>query len=609
MARVSIIAARLRYLVAFVVTRLRNSPTALLVWSAIVGFAAGSGVAALRWGVDHLRAVTFGLPPGGYLSNSQALSSWRIVLVPTIGGAVIGLFSWLVRRLSRRELVDAIEANALYGGRMSLRDSLLLGFSTMLSGGFGASVGLEAGFTQVGAALGSRLGKILRLRRDDVRTLVACGAAGGIAAAFNAPLAGAFYAFELILGSYAPASLGAVAVAGLVGTVSGNLLMHGQAVFSLDEDVLLRSSDYFRLLLLGLGAAGFSILVMRGVTLTEQLFRRNAIPSWARPALGGLVLGMLALKFPAVLGSGHGAILAGLSGSPGFLALVSLLVAKALASAISIGSGFRGGLFSSSLLLGSLFGSAVAEGLNLTGHHVDYTGYALVGMASVAAGIVGAPVGMILLVLETTQDFSATIGVTIGVIASSFAVRQWFGYSFATWRFHVRGLGIASPEDIGWINELTVGRLMMRNPPTVPGNTSLKTLSRLFPPGSAKHVFAIDSGGALLGLVDLAEALDPARPEKDEGTVSDFVTHGGLFLLPQQNIKSALNRLRETALESLPVVNNDAERRVLGELTEANALRRYMQELERRKGLETDTSGIFSPVQPSDTMSEVRPAA
>ena len=589
------LAGRKRKAHAFIVTRLRNNDTALLAWSVLTGIGAGLAVYLLRQGVSNLRAWLYHIHVQTHLSSAQHLQPWRMVVVPAAGGLVIGIVIRILRRLSTREAVDAIEANALHGGRMSLRDSLQIGGTTMLSGGVGASVGLEAGFTQLGAALGSYLGRALRLRRDDVRTLVACGAAGGIAAAFNAPLAGAFYAFELILGSYAPASLGAVAVASLAGMIAGRMLAASAPVFLIDPVAALHPRDYLFFVPLGLGGAVLSIAVMRGVTLTEQLFRRNAIPAWSRPAVGGLLLGLLALAFPAVLGSGHGAIIAQLHSDPRLLAMAGLLLAKALGSAISIGSGFRGGLFSSSLFLGSLYGSVAAGLLGLAGIPADPIAYALVGMGTVGAGIVGAPVAMILLVMEATEAFSTSIAVMIGVITASIAVRQWFGYSFATWRFHIRGLPILSPEDVGWINDLTVGRLMDLNPPCVPATMPVPELIRAFPAGSVRHVFAVDGEGALRGEVDIGEAVVLDANEAGTKRAGDLAHHAMLFLMPHESIRQALQRFRDAAVETLPVVNNGHERRIVGSLTEAFALRRYAQELERRKGLETDTAGIYSP--------------
>ena len=434
----------------------------------------------------------------------------RLLLMPVMGGMLVGLSSVLLRRWRPREVVDAIEANALFGGRMSLGDSLGLVWVTILSGGFGASVGLEAAYTQLGAALASRLGRSVDLRRDDVRTLVGCGAAGAIAAAFNAPLSGAFYAFELIIGSYTLQALAPVGIAALTGALVVRGLVGSNPIFVVWHDIALSPSDYLAFFGVGLASAGLGILTMKGVTSTEALFRSQAVPRWARPALGGLIVGLIALPFPQVLGSGHGGILSALHSGFDLPFLAGLIVAKIIASAISIGSGFRGGLFSSSLFLGSLFGSLIGGLLTRLGPGLaaDPLIYALVGMGAVAAAIVGAPMTMIMLVLETTGDFSATIGVMVGVVTAAIAVRHWFGYSFATWRFHLRGLAIRSPEDVGWINELLIGPMMRRDPAVISADLPLDELRRRFPAGSTKQVFVVDGDGRLSGIID------PSRDER-----------------------------------------------------------------------------------------------
>jgi CIC family chloride channel protein len=273
-----------------------------------------------------------------------------------------------------------------------------------------------------------------------------------------------------------------------------------------------------------------------------------------------------------------------------------LIVAKIVASAVSIGSGFRGGLFSTSLFLGSLFGSFVGEsparlGLNLGADPLIYT---LVGMGAVAAAIVGAPMTMIMIVLETTGDFAATIGVMVGVVTAAIAVRHWFGYSFATWRFHLRGLTIRSPEDVGWINELRVGPMMRRDPAVIAAELPVDELRRRFPAGSIKQVFVVDERGRLSGIVDPAEASDPESTEAVR-TVGALVSKPAPFLLPGDVLRTALDRFSQAAQETLPVVDNSEDRRIIGYLSEAYALRRYAHELERHRGGRQDDAGIFSP--------------
>jgi chloride channel protein, CIC family len=574
--------------------RLRDSELFLLVLALGAGVAAGLGVVLTDLLLDLIRRFAFAVPDEGHLSQANAIvEPARLMLMPVLGGILVGVSSLLLRRWRPREVVDAIEANALFGGRMSLGDSLGLVWVTILSGGFGASVGLEAAYTQLGAALASRLGRSVDLRRDDVRTLVGCGAAGAIAAAFNAPLTGAFYAFELIIGSYTLQALAPVGIAALTGALVVRGLVGSNPIFVVWHDIALSPSDYLAFFGLGLASAGLGILTMKGVTSTESLFRSQAVPRWARPALGGLIVGLIALPFPQVLGSGHGGILSALHSGFALPFLAGLIVAKIIASAISIGSGFRGGLFSSSLFLGSLFGSLIGDLLTRLGPGLaaDPLIYALVGMGAVAAAIVGAPMTMIMLVLETTGDFSATIGVMVGVVTAAIAVRHWFGYSFATWRFHLRGLAIRSPEDVGWINELLIGPMMRRDPAVISADLPLDELRRRFPAGSTKQVFVVDGDGRLSGIIDPTEANGGGEAK----TVGALVSEPAPYLLPGDDLRTALDRFSQAAQETLPVIDNPDGRRVLGYLSEAYALRRYAHELERHRGAQQDDAGIFSP--------------
>jgi chloride channel protein, CIC family len=577
---------------------IRNSDLGLVFMAAVMGIVVGVVVSALPQAVALVRMALFGVPVDTHLSSGAEIEPWRIVAVPAVGGLAYGIIAALARRWRPRDIVDAIEANALYGGRMSLNDSIRLALLTIMSAGVGASVGLEAAYTQLGSGTASRIGRSLRLRRADLRTFVGCGAAAAIAAAFNAPLAGAFYAFELIIGSYTLGTLAPVAIAALSATLVQRQLYGDNPIFVTYEHIDLAAADYLLLVAEGVLAALLGIAAMIGVTKVESWFRRIAVPSWARPAIGGLVLGGMAVAYPQVLGSGHGGIVTVMSSSIELPLLLALIVAKTAASAISVGSGFRGGMFSSSLFLGALFGSAVAA---LVGHVVPWmppnpTIFVLAGMGAVAAAVVGAPVTMILLVLEATSDFSATIGVTAAVIVASIGVRHWFGYSFATWRFHVRGVPLRGAHDIGWLQDLTVDKLMRRDFSTVPQTMTLAELRKQFPLGGSKRVFVVDAGGRYAGHIDLQEVHATDHDAEVETLTAKDLVHGEAhFLTPYQPVRMAIDLFIASATESLAVVDNEIDRRVTGFLTEAYALRRYNRELEARRREELGDDELFSP--------------
>jgi CIC family chloride channel protein len=578
---------------------IRNNELGLSIVAALIGAVIALGVALTKFAVAEFHHVLFGVSIEEHLSGAVEIVRWRLLLVPTIGGVVYGVVAYALWRWRPRDIVDAIEANALHGGHMSLSDSLRLTGLTVLSAGVGASVGLEAAYTQLGAGTASRIGRYLHLRRGDLRTFVGCGAAAAIAAAFNAPLAGAFYAFELVIGTYTLATLVPVALAAVFATLVSRELFGEQPIFVVYSHVDVFATNYLILAGIGCAAGLLAIAAMVGVTFVEQWSKRASLPTWARPAMGGLVLGNFAWFFPQILGSGHGGIENTVANGPlGYELpmLFGLIVAKMIGSAVSIGSGFRGGMFSSSLYLGALFGAAVAASLHrlMPGTTLNDTAYVLAGMGSVAAGVVGAPVTMILLVLEATSDFSATLGVTLSVIVSVIVVRHWFGYSFATWRFHLRGVALHSPHDVGWLHDLQVANLMRRDFAVVPLDQKLSELCRQFPIDAHIRVFAVDDKGGYRGYIDLADAHGARyRDGGDALCVSDIVRGAEHFLTPGQPIRETLDHFIASAAETLAVVDNPRDRRVQGYLSEAFALRRYYRELEAHHSEELGDDELF----------------
>ncbi|HWA30894.1 MAG TPA: chloride channel protein [Rhizomicrobium sp.] len=597
MLRKAYLQRRLRVFFATLQREVRSSEIAQIVFCAMIGAVVGAITNYLRLFVELSHKLIFNLPKHMTLSVGTNTDHWRLIWVPAVGGLVLGVGALIVRRFRNTEIVDPVEANALYGGRMSLTDSVRLTVMTLVSNAAGASLGMEAGYSQLGAAVFSRVGREFRLRREDQRIYTTAGAAAAIAAAFNAPLAGAFYGFELILGSYMPRALAPVAVASVCATLMQRTLNRPQPLFEIGGPMFLDTRSYGLFLIMGILAAGVGILAMQAVTWFERGLRQLQVPDWMRPFTGGVVLSMIAWEFPQVLGSGHGAIQYHFDMRWSLLPLAALLIAKLIASAVSVGSGFRGGLFSSSLFLGSLFGGVFVQSLApfVHGLALQEPAFLLVGMGSMAAAIIGAPMTMVFLVLEATGDFPVTLGVITGVITASTIVRLTFGYSFATWRFHVRGIGIRGAHDVGWISDLTVARLMRNDPKIVRSDMSLRALRSKYPPGAIKSVYAVDPEGRYVGVVDMLAVHDPQIDEAVDFTVvADLVADKAVYLLPSENVRTALARFEETQTEALPVLSARADPRVLGFLTESYALRRYTEELERRRAAELGDEKLFS---------------
>lgn len=578
--------------------RLRSSELAQIFLCAVMGALIGALIGGLHELVDFCHHLAFNIQGDRTLSTGIGVDLERILYVPAIGGLVLGITTLILRRFRSNDIVDPIEANALHGGRMSLRDSLRLLMDTFVSNICGVSVGMEAGYSQLGAVVLSKVGQYFRLRRTDQRVFVAAGAAAAIAAAFNAPVAGAFYGYELILGGYAISALAPVAAASLCGTLAVRALGHSDSLFVVQEIFDFNPWVYALFAILGVFAAGFSILSMQSVTWAERGLRRIPfLPSWLRPAVGGLLVTGIALVVPQVLGSGHGAIQLVFDRDPALTILLLLLVAKLIASAISLGAGYRGGMFSSSLFLGCLFGAAFADVASfiVPSLAAQHAALMMVGMSSVAAAIIGAPLTMVFLVLEGTGNFPMTIGVMVGVVVASTITRLTFGYSFSTWRFHQRGIGIRGAHDVGWLADLTVGRLMRVDVKVVPETITVRELREKYPVGAAQRVFVVSGDGAYLGALDTAIIHDVTQDGAlDSKHAKDFATDGELYLLPYENVRTALMRFEEKEIETLPVLSSSTDKAVVGYLAEQFALRRYNQELERRRSADLGERDLFS---------------
>ena len=572
-------------------TGLRARESGLIFLSVLVGIVAGLFTVALSRAAALLHGLLFRLGGPGSVSALDRLDILWLALVPALGGLLLGGATRLLPRLRRRRPVDPIEANALHGGRMSVTDSIAIGLQTLVSNGFGASVGLEAGYTQLGSGFASWLGRTFNLRRADMRMIVGAGAGGAIGAAFGAPLTGAFYAFELIIGTYTPFGLAPVIAASISGVLVARTLGTGESFIGhLPSDFASTFTGIGALTLLSLACAGLGIAVMRGVTLVGDLFERSRLPAIWQPAVGGLALGLMALVTPHVLASGHGALAALLRDPPPAAWLLALTLAlKALASAISIGSGFRGGLFFASLYLGGLLGKLFfALAIWVVPHlPLDGATCAIVAMAGLSVTIVGGPLTMSFLALETTGDFPLSILVLATTTLVSVIVRRTFGYSFATWRLHLRGESIRSAQDVGWIRTLTVGRLMRHDIETAFADSSIGGFLDNHPLGSGHWVVATDPFDRYVGMVSLGEAhaLQPDAA-KCRAPLSTLLHVPDTVLTPDMNIREAARVFERTETEALAVIASATDRSVVGLLSEAHVLRRYTEELDKvRKDL------------------------
>jgi CIC family chloride channel protein len=564
---------------AWLRSRIRASELLLVVVAVGVGAGAGALSALVSFSAHLLQSLLYGLAPGQRLSAIDHAAPLRVIALP-IGGLVLGLVTWAWARRRPKSPVDPVEANALHGGRMSVRDSVFVGVQSVISNGFGASVGLEAAYAQLGAGLGSRIGQALNLRRSDLRAFVGAGAGAGIAAAFGAPLAGAFYAFEIIIGSYTVVNVAAVVAAAIAATWVSRALAIQPTVLHTDVSDSLTAMHYLLFGGVGVVSAVIGVAIMRLVAFTESRVASLPGPRWTKPAIGGVLLAGLALIDSHSLSAGHGAMGLEAAAAIPLAVLAFLILAKACASIVALGFGFRGGLFFASLYLGALVGKFLVMAADALGIHagIDPTASAIVGMGAMAVAIIGGPFTMTFLVLETTGDFGMTAATLTASIIASLLVRETFGYSFSTWRLHLRGETIRSANDVSWLRTLTASRMMRADAQMVPVDTPGEIFRARFPLGSARWVVGLDALGHYAGLIRVASA--HAIPDASE-PVGSVMINRGEWLRPDMAIKEIMGVFDRTESDELAVVNEDHE--VLGVLSEAYATRRYAEELEKAR--------------------------
>lgn len=554
---------------------MRQSEAAFIALAVVVGLLAGCSTNLERWLAHGMQILFYGVADNRVSALGSIHHPWRLIALP-LGGLALVAISLLVRK--RRAPIDVVEANALHGGRIPFVDNIVIAVQTLFSNGAGASVGLEAAYAQLGGGFGSWLGQWFNLRRSDMRILVGAGAGGAIGAAFGAPVAGAFYAFEIIIGTYAPAAIAPVMGASLAAVFVTRALGVEPYLIATTTARLISLREYIAYGILGLVCAGLGILVMRLVTFAEiHVQGRLKLGRW-RPFVGGILLVPLALLSPQTLSAGHGAMHLNLILVPPLEFLALVLVLKILACSISLSFGFRGGLFFASLFIGSLAGQIFADLLSMLpiGMDLDRTDAALVGMAALSVSVVGGPMTLAMLMLETTHDFALMGVVLTASLVSGAVTRETFGYSFSTWRLHLRGSTVRGPRDIGWMLKLAAGRIMRTDWTALDADMTIGEARSRVRLGATKKAVVIDPEGRYQGIASTAALHDPnANPD---ALVSTIARLEDVTLSPATGIREVLELFDDAGADEIAVV--DGVGHVQGIVSETHARRRYFEEME-----------------------------
>ncbi len=569
----------------------------MVTTSVIVGLGAGLGAIIFRYLITGVQWLGFtGLPqvlPG--------FGRWIFALVPALGGLIVGpLVYSFAREAKGHGVPEVMGAVALSGGRIRPRVAIIKSLASSISIGSGGSVGREGPIVQIGSALGSSVGQLLRLSDERIRSLVACGAAGGIAATFNAPIAGVIFALEVILGEFSVSNFSVVVLASVTASVVSRAAFGDIPAFPIPSPYEIVSVwEYALYPALGLLAAVVGVAFVRILYRAEDLFDAwKWVPEWLKPAIGGALLGGFALLYPMVLGVewegmpqvfgvGYDVIETALSSQMVLGVALALVVLKLLATSLTLGSGGSGGVFAPSLFMGAMLGAAfgIAVNMLLPDATAPPGAYALVGMAAVFAASAHAPITAILILFELTGNYQIILPLMETVVIAALLGRWWLGgESIYTLKLSRRGIRLQLGRDIDLLQSVTVAEAMTRSPEKVTTTMTLPELADEFG-RTQRHGFpVVDENGKLWGVVtveDLKEGLDAHLPSAT--TIAEIGTSGNVMVAyPDEPISEALARLGARDVGRLPVVSRDDPHQLVGIVRRRDIIRAYNVALARR---------------------------
>lgn len=561
---------------------LRTAPWGLMALAVMVGAGAGAGSVVFRWCIKtftHFFSghADYSASPGASNPHALWLGPYFVLLAPVVGGLLYGpLVNRFAKEARGHGVPEVMLAVAQRGGRISPKVAVVKTLASALCIGSGGSVGREGPIVQIGSALGSTLGRLTKVTENRMKLLVACGAAGGIAATFNAPLAGVFFAMELILGTFSAEAFGATVLASVTASVIGRATFGDVAFLTLPGFHVDHLVQYGLFAALGVLAAGVGVGFSRVLYLIEDvcdwLWRG---PEWLRPTVGGLALGAVLLALPQMYGVGYPVLQKATEGGYAVGFLLLLLVGKMLATSLTIGIGGSGGVFAPSLFIGAMLGSAYGIGV----HHLlpasagAVGAYALVGMGAVFAGAARAPITAVVILFELTGEYSIILPLMLAIVLATATSHLLTRDTVYTLKLRRRGIDLEGPAPGARIGTQHVGAVMEPLPPPLPSSTALADSADLLSLSGHGALPVVDDTGRYVGVVT-AQAVAEALTEEPEGapTLVGQLAEPPAPVTADEPLTQALHALLSAAGTGVPVLDTDHGKPV-GWLSHQSALR------------------------------------
>jgi len=579
-----------RIYIAHWIDRRGVSESTMVMFTAIVvGIGAGLGAVFLQRLISWVHTTSYdGL--GGLL---QWMGPFYLLVIPAVGGAIGGPIIYLFAREAKGHGVpEVMEAVALRGGRIRPRVAVVKAFASAICIGTGGSVGREGPIAQIGSTLGSAVGQLFRLSDERVKNLVACGAAGGIAATFNAPIGGALFALEIILAQFNAVYFGAVVISAVTASVVANIFEGGLPIFSIPAYTMVSSWELLLYVALGVVAAVTSVGFSKLLYLSEDLWDNLRFPEYCKPLLGGIVLGAIGLMtykvdgFPRVFGIGHETITDALTGNLVLHVALLLFFMKVVATITTLGSGSSGGVFAPSLFMGAMVGNVFGQMVHyiFPGSTAPPGAYALVGMAAFFSGAARAPVTAILILFEMTNNYDIILPLMLATVMSTLISRIISNDTIYTLKLTRKGIHLDQGQDVDIMQGVTVEEVMTTKVNAVPLDMTLLDLSTEFSRTNRHGFPVVDEGGELAGIVTLQDLERIFEADTIMGkTVGDIATTEGLVVAyPQESMQMTLRRLGTRDIGRMPVVESEGSRKLVGVVHRKDIIGAYNQSIVKR---------------------------
>ncbi|HEY0368134.1 MAG TPA: ClcB-like voltage-gated chloride channel protein [Chthoniobacterales bacterium] len=544
-----------------------------LFWAGVIGFAGALSSIGFRYLTALAHMTLTGDRTLRMIETFEHLPLWQRLLTPAAGALVAGVIISLGRRFNPKiATTDYMEAIVLGNGRISARLSLVKCASAMFTIASGGSIGREGPLVQLSSLVASLLGRIQKWSTLRLRLLVGCGAAAGIASAYNAPIAGALFVAEIVLGSLAMDIFGPLVFASVIATLTVRGFIGGDPLYGIPPFKLNASWEIIPYLSLGFAAGIAAPLFLRLLDASENAFRKMKLPVYARMTIGGLIVGGLAIMHPEVCGNGYAAVNAILHGQWLWETLAVVLAFKIIATAATFGSGAVGGVFTPTLFVGASLGFLFGSGFDAIFRHahLDPSACALVGMGAFLAGTTHAPVMAIMMIFELTLDYQIILPLMLACVVAYYTAARIEPRSIYSESVKRKGGGRFSARLV----DVNVADLMKRDPVVVQGTAGFETIGEKFLTNAFNHLYVEDADHRFLGAISLHDIKSSLQdPALAKGIIAADLMHEDFPTISVETpISDALGIFGRHTGERLPVVNNEIDKRLVGSLSKTDVM-------------------------------------